>query len=192
MPRYDSEWIQDMLQPERRGSPSEAEIVRAIGILPGDIVADIGCGPGFLTIPAAQATGPLGRVDAIDVEHSMLEIVRQRATAIGLTNIVSHVPSTANVPLANESVDVAVCSLLLHDLDDPEAMLQEIARITRPSGKVAIVEWVPDPLSPRSNRITAPRLSAMLTSVGLDLGEQIPLPSAQYLIVGIQKPVARI
>ena len=184
MPRYDADWIQTMLRPELRGSPAAIEIVADIGIRPGDIVADIGCGPGFLTIPAAAAVGPTGRIDAIDLEPSMLEVVRQQATGAGLTNIITHRPTDSRLPLLDWTVDVTICALLLHDLEDPAAMLQEISRVTRPDGKIAIVEWVPDINDSRPNRIPADRIAHLLSAIGRTAGVVIPLPPAQYLIVG--------
>jgi ubiquinone/menaquinone biosynthesis C-methylase UbiE len=184
VPRYDAEWVQVMLRPDLRGSPTATEIVAAIGIRPGDVVADIGSGPGFLTIAAAVAIGPTGRVDAIDVERSMLDVVRQRAISASLTNIVTHLPAGSTVPLLDQTVDVAICALVLHDLEDPEAMLQEISRVTRPGGKIAIVEWVPEVDNPRKNRISPDRTAQLLTGIGRIAGDVIPLPPAQYLIVG--------
>ena len=184
MPRYDEEWVQVMLRPELRGSPSPEEIIATIAPQPGDIVADVGCGPGFLTIPAAMAVGQSGRVYAIDIEPSMLEVVRRRAAAVSVKNVVTADPTGSTLPLPDRAVDITLCSLVLHDLDDPEALMREIARITRPSGMVAIVEWNPEVENPRKNRIRPEVTSRFLADIGLRAGEPIPLPPAQYLIVG--------
>jgi ubiquinone/menaquinone biosynthesis C-methylase UbiE len=52
----------------------------------GDTVVDLGCGPGFFTLPLAELVGPEGRVVAVDVQEGMLEIVRTRAEAAGLSS----------------------------------------------------------------------------------------------------------
>jgi ubiquinone/menaquinone biosynthesis C-methylase UbiE len=184
MPRYDSEWVQVMLRPELRGSPNADDIVAAIGIQPGDTVADIGCGPGFLTIPAAVAVGPTGQVDAIDIEPSMLEVVRGRASSLQLSNVRTRLATEVTLPLPDAGVDVVICALVLHDLEDPEIMMREIARVVRPTGKVAIVEWTPDVENPRKNRIRPDVTARLLAQIRRQAGDPIPLPPTQYLIVG--------
>jgi ubiquinone/menaquinone biosynthesis C-methylase UbiE len=184
VPRYDAEWIQVMLRPELRGSPTPEEIIAAIAVRPGDIVADVGCGPGFLTIPAAVAVGSSGRVYAVDVEPSMLDVVRQRSAAVPIENVVTLGPGGTTLPLPDRTADVTLCSLVLHDLDDPEALMREIARITRSTGKVAIVEWIPEVENARQNRIPPAVVARYLTDIGFRAGDPIPLPPAQYLIVG--------
>ena len=188
MPRYDAEWIQVMLRPELRGSPPPEEIVAATALRPGDVVADIGCGPGFLTLPAAMSVGPSGRVYAVDIEPSMLAVVRQRAAAVPIEHVVTVAPRGSALPLPDQSVDVALCSLVLHDLDDPEDLMGEIGRITRPTGKVAIVEWTPEVNNPRKNRISPDVTARFLADVGFQAGDPIPLPPSQYLIVGSPRP----
>jgi ubiquinone/menaquinone biosynthesis C-methylase UbiE len=184
VPRYDAGWVRDMLEPRRRGSPTAEEIVAAIGIRPGDAVADVGCGPGFLTIPAARAAGPTGRVDAIDLKPSMLDLVRQQAALAGLTNVVTAQPIGAALPLPDRCANVVICALLLHDLDDSEAMLRELARVAMPEARLAIVEWVPHPGDPRPNRLPPEHIAQLLRGIGRAPGPVIPLPPEQYLVVG--------
>ena len=187
MPRYDAEWIQSMLRPELRGSPPAEDILAAIGLKGGQIVADIGCGPGFLTIPAATLVGPTGRIYAVDLEPAMLDDVQRRAAAIGLTNLETRSPTDSTIPLADASVDVTLCSLVLHDLDDQAGLVRDLARVTRSGGKIAIVEWVADASAPRKNRIPPSFVADLLAVSGLVAGEAIPLPPMQYLIVAVNE-----
>jgi hypothetical protein len=80
--------------------------------------------------------------------------------------------------------DVTICALVLHDLDDALPFGRELARITRPTGRIAIVEWTPLADDPRRNRIPPDAIAGLLRKVGREPGPVIGLSEQQYLIVG--------
>ena len=84
-PRYDAEWIGNLLDTERRlGGVGPEEFLKNAGLRSGDTVVDVGCGPGFMTLPAAELVGPNGRVYAVDIKQPMLNLVDTRAAEAGL------------------------------------------------------------------------------------------------------------
>src|SRR5712692_5945948 len=166
MPRYDAEWIAMMLQPELREAPPAEETLGQIGVSPGQTIADIGCGPGFFTVPAAIAVGPTGRVYAIDVAANLLDLVRTRAAAAGLANVETRQSPGLPIPLDDASADVTICGLVLHDLADPAPLVHELSRVTRPDGLIAVVEWTPALADPRRNRMTPERTARLLSAAG--------------------------
>lgn len=187
MPRYDADWIDSLLKPERRGSPPADEILNHLQLREGMWLADVGCGPGFLTLPAASRVGPTGRVFAVDVETSMLDLVARRATEAGLIQIETRRPVDSRLPLADASVDLTLCSLVLHDLDDQTAFARELDRITRPDGRIAIIEWTPTTGDARPNRLAPAVIANLLRAVGRPPEPTIYLSEVQYLIVGQAK-----
>jgi len=66
-------------QPER--------VIAALGIRPGDRVADLGAGSGYFTERLARAVGPGGKVYAVDVDEAMNEYLRERLTRVGIDNV---------------------------------------------------------------------------------------------------------
>lgn len=183
MPRFDAEWIEFMLRPELRGAPSAEETLKLIGPRPGQMVADVGCGPGFFTLPAAVAVGPTGRVYAVDIATQMLELVRARAAAARLDNVETRQASELALPLDDASADVTICGLVLHDLVDRVAMARELARITRPDGAIAVIEWTVESDFKRPNRVPPDELARLLADVGRHPGAAIPLEPKQYLML---------
>lgn len=182
MPRYDADWIDSMLQPERRGAEEPAKTIARLGLRDGQVVADVGCGPGYITLPAARAVAPNGTVHAIDREPRMLAIIRERAETAGITNlIVTRAEET--IPLADQSVDLAFCSLVLHDLADPARFVRDLIRVTRPNGRVAIVEWLPEADDPRPNRISPDKLTALFAGTSVQSPEVAAIGPRQYLAV---------
>ena len=62
--------------PERAKWQKPDEVVAALKLEPGERAADVGCGPGYFTLPIANAVGPTGKVWAVDIEPQMLARAR--------------------------------------------------------------------------------------------------------------------
>jgi len=107
----------------------------------GQIFLDIACGAGAYSETAAKIVGPTGRVYAFDLwEVGILEL-----KAKGIANIDARVVDVGrNMPLADQSVDIALMAMVLHDLmrDQSEIeALKEIYRILKHHGRLAVVEF---------------------------------------------------
>lgn len=125
---------------ERRSYLDPDAILGAFGIGPGHIVADIGAGTGFFSIPAAKRVGPTGRVYALDLEPAMLEDLRTKAAGASVDNLKILRSQEDRLPLPQSSVDVAFLACVLHEFDGP-GTLRECARILKPAGRLAVVDW---------------------------------------------------
>jgi ubiquinone/menaquinone biosynthesis C-methylase UbiE len=183
MPRFDADWIDSMLRPERRGAPPAAEMLGSLGLRPADVVVDVGCGPGFYTLPAARLVAPGGRVYAVDLEPRMLDLVRERAAAAGVLNVEIVRSTGPAIPLDDAVADLVIAALLLHDLADRAPMARELRRVARPGGRVVVAEWQPEPNDPRPNRLTPVQTAALLEGAGLRVVASRPLGSKQYLVL---------
>lgn len=119
-------------------------VVRQSQILPGSIVVDFGCGSGYFSVAFAQAVGEEGKVYAMDILPSALDAVASRAKSLGVTNIC---PKRANLErengtgLPDASVDWVIMKDVLFQNGHKELMMNEASRITRPGGKVFVMEW---------------------------------------------------
>ena len=81
------EWIKTLDGPARVASLKIDEVVAAIGLRPGQTVADIGAGPGLFEPALAKAVGPGGHVYAVEIDAGFFPEIRRRATAAGVTNV---------------------------------------------------------------------------------------------------------
>lgn len=109
-----------------------------MALLPSDwTVADIGCGTGFL-LPALA--DHFHHVIAVEPAHAMLECARQRVVEHGATNVTYHHGELGVVPIEDSTCDLAIACLVLHHVPEPAAALAEMHRITRPGGRVLILE----------------------------------------------------
>lgn len=103
------------------------------------VAADIGTGTGEVLMALAESAG---KVIGVDRSEKMLGIAARRAEDSGLVNVELRLGDAENLPLADGECDTAVCSMLLHHLAEPSAGIREMARITKPGGKVVISDLV--------------------------------------------------
>lgn len=102
------------------------------------IVADLGCGPGYYTLALAETVGPEGRVYAVDSDERAIRAVERKATRRGYHNIEACATSAANLSfIEDQSVDFALANGLLCSMapQDHAPAISEIKRILKPDGK---------------------------------------------------------
>ena len=101
----------------------------------GGVVLDIGCGSGRALPPLRQAVGPGGAVIALDLTPEMLAAARPRSVSARAALVHA---DARTLPLADASADAIFAAGLVHHLPDPEAGLRELARVTRPGGRLVL------------------------------------------------------
>lgn len=158
-----------------------------VGVRAGWKVVDFGCGVGYTLLPAARFVGPTGRVVGIDILLSAVDEARKRLAAAGFRDTVDVLradltrPGAAGVP--NDWADLVFLGGILFQ-SDPTAVLQEAARIVKPSsGRVAVVEWdvVATPLGPPpERRVERDVVLAAAKSAGLVLLSLLAPSPSQY------------
>jgi SAM-dependent methyltransferase len=111
-------------------------------------VADLGCGYGTFTIPAARLT--TGIVHGFDIEPEMIKATGSKAEIAGLANVRLHLRDFVGdgTGLPADSVGYVMLFNILH-AEAPERLLHEAHRILAPGGKVAIIHWASDKPTPR-------------------------------------------
>ncbi|MBC7541484.1 MAG: metalloregulator ArsR/SmtB family transcription factor [Candidatus Sericytochromatia bacterium] len=109
-----------------------------LGLLPRRwAVADLGCGTGSGT----EMLAPFVRqVVAVDQSAPMLQAARERLARHDNVRFVES--PLEDLPLETASLDAAICTLVLHHVDDPPAVLREMARVLRPGGQAIVVDMV--------------------------------------------------
>ena len=106
----------------------------------GQTAVDLGCGPGFFTIPLARKVGETGTVIAADLQPQMLEKVGRKAGKAGLNGQLRfHRCGPERIGLA-VSADFVLAFYMVHEVPDPAAFFREIAQILKPGGRLLLVE----------------------------------------------------
>jgi ArsR family transcriptional regulator len=115
------------------------KMVEISGVGGATTVADVGTGTGFV---AAGVASRAGRVAAVDNSRAMLDVARANLDALGLPNVELIEGEVTALPLASGSVDAAFANMVMHHAEEPAAVLEEMARVVKPGGSVAVVDAV--------------------------------------------------
>ena len=117
------------------------ETLDAAGLEPGQRVLEVGCGPGFFTIPAAKIVGEKGSVYALDVSPLAVERVQQKIEREGATNVETILADAAQTGLPDQSFDLIFAFGFAHAAGSMENILAELHRLLKPAGIFSIEEW---------------------------------------------------
>ena len=159
------DYIARQESPDRAKWQKPDEVVAALKLEPGQRVADVGCGPGYFTIPIAKAVGPTGKVWAVDIEPKMLARAREHAVAAGLSNI-EYVHCLADDPrLPVASVDTIVIVNTFHHFADRRAYVAKLRKALLPGGRIVNIDFIP---KPREQRGFGPPLEMQLPRETVD------------------------
>jgi SAM-dependent methyltransferase len=119
----------------RYSRPLAHEFVRAAGVAAGEQVLDVGCGTGALTSVLAELVGP-DRVGAADPSEPFVEECRVRVPGAD-----ARVGLAEALPFGDDTFDCALAQLVFHFVGDQAASVAEMARVTRPGGRVGACVW---------------------------------------------------
>jgi ubiquinone/menaquinone biosynthesis C-methylase UbiE len=184
--KFDIRNRHNLLAEERYERLQPGSLLRSLGLKQGHTIADIGCGPGFFTVPAAEIVGSRGIVLAADVQGEMLSAVKSRVTEAGLTNVRVVKTSETDVPLPPASCDMVLLAFVLDEVDQKATFLHKVARLLKPGGRVVILEWQPlqqEEGPPLEDRIAMERITDDAQAVGLRVSEQRELNDQHYVCV---------
>lgn len=139
------------MQTQNAGMPQRTEefldpnrLLRNIGVEQGSVVADFGCGTGYLSLPLSRHVRDNGKVYAIDVMKDNLASISDRALASGFRNVIT-VWADIEVPGATkinaQTVDMVIMKTVFFQLEKPREALAEAVRILKKGGKLAVIDW---------------------------------------------------
>ncbi len=158
-------------------------VIAALGLKPGQAVADIGAGTGYFSVRLAKsAAAP--KVYAADIEPAMVKYVQDRAAGEGLKNVTA-VLAAADTPNLPEPVDVVLIVDTYHHIGGREAYFRRLAKSLRRGGRVAIVDFKPDSPQgpPQEFRFTPEQIKSEMAQAGYKAAAQYDfLPRQNFLI----------
>jgi ubiquinone/menaquinone biosynthesis C-methylase UbiE len=131
---------------ERRKWQDPESILAEIRLRAGIIFADIGCGQGFFTIPAAKIVGESGKVYASDISETNIQKLREKVDSAGLTNVVIETGKAEDLILCDACMDIVFFGIVLHDFENPSKVLANAHSMLKKTGKLVDLDWKQEPM----------------------------------------------
>ena len=112
------------------------KILERAGLKPGQTVLEVGCGPGFFTIPAAKIVGKEGKVYAVDTHPLAIERVKNKINKAGINNVSLIHGNASATGLPDQSIDLAFMFGLPYIQGGLDSLLTEMYRISKPGASL--------------------------------------------------------
>ncbi|MBU1076716.1 MAG: class I SAM-dependent methyltransferase [Spirochaetes bacterium] len=170
---------------KRRKLLPPGEIINEIGIRKGQMIADIGCGTGFFTVPLARAVGNNGKVIVIDIDPVMLKKAEETVSKEKLKNVEILLSQENSFPIPENSIDIVFTATVYHELNEPGQFLKEALKVLKGSGQMIILDW--DKIEeeqgpPFDHRKDAETVLTELRNSGFTILKIIPFNKSIYII----------
>jgi demethylmenaquinone methyltransferase/2-methoxy-6-polyprenyl-1,4-benzoquinol methylase len=135
---------------------------------PGEAVLDCAAGTGDLTLELRERVGPEARVVGTDINDDMLDIARHKSAEQNAANVVWRVENAEDLPFDDDTFDLTTIAYGIRNVDEPLRALDEMARVTRPGGRVVVLEFgqPPTPIRPLYwlyNRVAIPVIGGLVS-----------------------------
>lgn len=171
--------------PSRDAWQKPDDVVRALALRPGQVVCDIGVGPGYFARRLAVAVGPAGRIFGVDVEGRMLEVLAKRMDAAGIRNVTPVMGLPGDPLLPTAACDVIVIVDTYHHFPDGPAYLRRLSESLKAGGRIVNIDFHKRDLPvgpPAGHKVSREQFLADAAQVGLSLEKEHDLLEHQYFL----------
>jgi ubiquinone/menaquinone biosynthesis C-methylase UbiE len=178
-------YIGALEDPKRDAYQKPHEVVHALGLKPGEVIADIGAGSGYFTFHLARHVGQNGKVYAVDVSADMIRHINRRIRDAQAGNILT-VLAEPDDPLLPESVNRFFICDVWHHVEDQPKYLSLMKKLLKPGGEIVIIDFHKAEIPvgpPRQMRIAREDLIKQTQRNGFRLKQEHTFLPYQYFLV---------
>jgi len=178
-------YIAALEDPRRDEYQKPHEVMQALEIKDGEVVADIGAGSGYFTVRLAHHAGAAGRVYAVDVSPDMIRHLHRRVRDMKLLNV-SPILAPPDDPLLPQPVDRFLIVDVWHHIEDQAGYLALMKQHLKPGGQVVMIDFHKRDLPvgpPVSMKIAREDLVKQMEEAGFRLVREHTFLPYQYFLV---------
>ena len=161
-------------------------LVNALEIPIGASVAEVGSGTGYFTWRLAEKVGPKGKVFAVDVQQTMLDLTAETVKKHQLANVEFVLGGERDPRLPSASLDLILIANAYHEFSEPEAMVTAVNRSLKPDGRLVVIEFAEGhPFGPKdtAERMTIEQIRAEIEPMGFELDHVLDLLPIQHGLI---------
>ena len=172
--------------PDRDAYQQPDQIMDALQIGEGSVVADLGAGGGWFTVRLARRVGPNGKVFAEDIQSQMISVIERRVQREELPWVTTVLGTQVDTKIPPSTLDAALMVDAYAEFEQPVALLRNIGRSLKPHGTLGIVNYKKEgggPGPPMEERVDAEKVIADATAAGLELRKRESFLRYQYMLI---------
>ena len=172
--------------PERMKWQNPGDILMSIGLKPGMIFVDVGCGDGFFALPAARIVGPQGNVIAADIDAGAVARLKEAVQREELRNLSASVKPAEELIACDHCADIVFFGIDLHDFSDPEQVIANAGKMLKAGGLLIDLDWKNEPMKhgpPQWKRFSPEKARGMIVSGGFRIRSITDAGQYHYLII---------
>ena len=172
--------------PKRDEYQKPHEVLTALNIKPGEVIADIGAGSGYFTFRLAHFVGDKGKIYAVDISPDMIRHINRRIRETKSTNVIALLADPDDPLLPDASVNRFFFSESWHHIENQIKYLALIKKMLKPGGQVVMIDFHKKDLPvgpPLQMKIAREDLIKQLEANGFRLTKEHTFLPYQYFLV---------
>lgn len=185
-----ADWLE---RPQREAEERTDLLVDALEFRKGEIVADIGCGSGFISRKIARKIGKTGVIYGVEIQQEMLDVLMKRMELFKIQTVKPVLGTTTDPNLPPDSCDTMIMVDVYHEFDFPYEMIRNMIAGLKPGGRIVFVEYrKEDPEVPikEIHKMSEAQVKKEMTAhPALEHLETLGILPRQHIIVFRKKPV---
>jgi ubiquinone/menaquinone biosynthesis C-methylase UbiE len=181
-----AEWKATLEAPARVEGLKIEQVVAALKLKAGDVVADLGAGTGLFEAPLAYAVGTRGRVYAVEIDKGFLEEIDRKVEELHISQIETVLGTPTDPKLPTRNVDLALMHDVLHHVEQRQAYLKAAAQYLKPDGRIAVVEFNAKDSPHKDDAkliVSKEQGTAMMAEAGFVVAEDIALFPDKWFVI---------
>ena len=179
-------YIGALEDPKRDAYQKPHEVIHALGLKPGEVIADIGAGSGYFTFHLARHVGEKGKVYAVDISPDMILHINRRIREAKATNVVSVLAEPADPLLPDQSVNRFFICDVWHHVESQTKYLSLMKKMLKPGGEIVMIDFHKKELPfgpPLQMKIAREDLINQMETNGFRLTKEHTFLPHQYFLV---------
>lgn len=179
-------YMKSLDDPKRDEYQKPHEVLTALNIKPGEVIADLGAGSGYFTFRLSHFVGAQGKVYAVDVSPDMIRHINRRSRDNKVTNVTTILAEPDDPLLADQSVNRFFICDVWHHVSDQKKYLALMKKMLKPGGEIVMIDFHKKELPfgpPLDMKIAREDLLKQLEGNGFKLAREHTFLLYQYFLV---------
>ena len=134
-----ADWL---LRDTREQEEQPEQMLDALNLKPGQVVADVGAGVGYTSVRLARRVGPTGKVYATDIQPQMIRMLKANIRTMKLEKVITPLLCTATeTKLPDAEIDLIIMVDVYHECSSPIETLKGLKKALKPGGRLVLIEF---------------------------------------------------